>query len=242
MAPADRGLVVELRADLLGGVEELGAVGGEQRLVGGDDVGAGVDRLQRGTARRLDAAHELDDDVGAEDERLGVGREQLARDVGVARRVEVAHGDADELEAGARAAGELVAVLEQQRGDLGADGAGAEEGDAQVAVFDHAVALPVSSASSRSCLGLAAHDDARLALAHGDDRRAGEVVVVAGERPAVGAGRGHGEQVARARRRRAGTRRARRCRRDSQCLPATRTSAGSASERAIRDAHRVVGP
>ncbi len=40
---ADRGLVVELGADLLGGREQLGAVGGEQRLVAGDDVGAGVD-------------------------------------------------------------------------------------------------------------------------------------------------------------------------------------------------------
>ena len=41
------GLVVDLRADLVGGVEDLGAVGGQQRLVGGHDVGAGVDRLQQ---------------------------------------------------------------------------------------------------------------------------------------------------------------------------------------------------
>ena len=44
--------------------------------------------------------------------------------------------------------------------------------------------------------GLAAHDDAGDAVAHRDDRRARHVVVVAGERPAVGAGRGHREQVA----------------------------------------------
>ena len=43
---------------------------------------------------------------------------------------------------------------------------------------------------------LAAHDDARLSPAHGDDRRSGDVVVVAREREAVGAGRGDGEQVA----------------------------------------------
>ena len=41
------GLVVDLRADLVGGVEDLGTVRGEQRLVGRDDVGAGVDRLQQ---------------------------------------------------------------------------------------------------------------------------------------------------------------------------------------------------
>ena len=42
----DGGLVVQLGADLLGGVEQLAAVGGQQRLVAGDHVGAGVERLQ----------------------------------------------------------------------------------------------------------------------------------------------------------------------------------------------------
>jgi hypothetical protein len=72
-------------------------VGGEQRLVRGDDVGARRQREQDVGARGLDAAHQLDHDVGADDELLGIRREQLARQLGVARRV--AHGDADELEA-----------------------------------------------------------------------------------------------------------------------------------------------
>ena len=57
--------------------------------------------------------------------------------LGVARGVEVADGDPDELEGGSGAVGELVAVLAQQRGDLGADGSGAEERDAQAAVVGH---------------------------------------------------------------------------------------------------------
>ena len=129
--PADGGLVVELGADLLGGGEQLGAVRGEQRLVAGDDVGTGVQRLQDVGAGRLDAAHELDHDVGAEDEPLGVGREQLARQVDAALRVDVAHGDADEVEAGADAVRELLPVLEQRARDLCSDGSAAEQGDAQ---------------------------------------------------------------------------------------------------------------
>ena len=114
----------------------------------------GVDRLQQVRARRLDAAHELDHDVGADDEGLGIRREELARQVGVARGVDVAHRDADELERGAGAVGELVAVLAQQRGDLGADGSGAEQCDAQAAVVGHAVPSEVgctpASRASRS--------------------------------------------------------------------------------------------
>ena len=135
---------------------------------------------------------------------------QLARQVGVARRVDVAHGDADELEGGSGAVGELVAVLAQQRGDLGADGSGAEQRDAQAAVVGHFDSLrslstgmrPFGGAGEARVAGeqvvdrLAAHDDAGLSPAHRHDRRAGDVVVVAREREAVGAGRGHGEQVA----------------------------------------------
>ena len=72
------------------------------------------------------------------DERLGVGREQLGRQVDVALRARVAHRDADELDARADALRELVGVLEQQSGDLGADRTGAEEPDSDGAVLDHA--------------------------------------------------------------------------------------------------------
>ena len=190
------------------------------------------------------------DDVGAEDERLGVGGEELVRQVDVALGVDVAHGDADELEAGSDAGGELVAVLEQQARDLGADGAGAEQRDPEIAVFDHLLPRCVSPACGpviagvarqQVGLGLAAHDHARDAVAHRDHGGTSEVVVVARQRPAVGAGRGDGEQVAAARRRRAGSRRRRRCRRSrSACRRCARARA-AASETRFGDAHRVVG-
>ncbi len=63
-------------------------------------------------------AHQLDDDVGTDDERVGVGREQLARQVDVALRVDVADGDARQLEARARAVCEFVAVAQQETCDL----------------------------------------------------------------------------------------------------------------------------
>ena len=79
----------------------------------------------------------------AEDERVRVGGEQVPREVGGARRVEVADGDSDELEARADPVGELVAVLEQERRHLGADRAGSEDGDSQIAVLDHSGSMTV---------------------------------------------------------------------------------------------------
>ncbi len=140
---ADCRLVVQLGADLLGDREQLGSVGRQERLVAGDDVGAGVEGEGDVLARRLEAAHELDDDVRAEDERVRVGGEQFPRDVGGARRIEVADGDSDELEARADPVGQLVAVLEQERRHLGADRAGSEDGDSQIAVLDHSGSMTV---------------------------------------------------------------------------------------------------
>ena len=72
--PADGGLEEEVDARLHRRVEQLGPVGGEQLLVGGDDRLA---RLQGGEdegAGRLDAADDLDDqvDVGVGDDAGGV--------------------------------------------------------------------------------------------------------------------------------------------------------------------------
>ncbi len=132
-----RGLVVELRAHLLGRLEELGAVRREQRLVRRDDVGARGDGREDVGAGRLDAAHQLDDDVCPEDERFRVGREELSRDGRVARCLRVAHRDAHELEPGADALRQLLAVLPHEARHLGADRAAAQQGDAQVPVLDH---------------------------------------------------------------------------------------------------------
>ncbi len=136
--PADGRLVGELGAHLLRRREQFGAVRGEQGLVARDDVGARGDGREHEGAGRLETAHELDDDVGAVDERLGVGGEQLGRQVDVALRARVAHRDADELDARADALRELVGVLEEQAGDLRADRTGAEEPDSNGAVLDHA--------------------------------------------------------------------------------------------------------
>ena len=148
-------------------------------------------------ARRLEAADQLDDDVGAEDERLGVGGDSSRRDVGVALRVEVAHGDADQLEAGADAAGELVAVLEQQARHLGSRRIRRRAGR------PGGCGIRSSRWHSRGVSRRAGRPRSRRArctraapVAHGDDGGPPEVVVVARERPAVGAGGGHGEQVA----------------------------------------------
>ena len=69
--PTHGGLVGELRAHLLGGREELGPVRREERLVARHDVGA-PDAIACSTRVRAGSIPpiELDDDVGADDERL----------------------------------------------------------------------------------------------------------------------------------------------------------------------------
>ena len=123
---------------------------GEQRLVRGDDIGARPEREKDLRAGGLDAAHQLDHDVGADDELLGIRRQQLARQLGVARRGGVAHGDADEIERGTGAVGQFVAVAQQQVGDLRAHGARAEQSHAQTSVIGHAEASGVGRCTPRS--------------------------------------------------------------------------------------------
>jgi hypothetical protein len=142
-------------------------VGGEQRLVRGDDIGARRQREQDVGARGLDAAHQLDDDVGADDELLGIRREQLARQIGVAR-----------------ASGSRTAMPTRSRprrrgrrarrracaggGHLGSHGSGAEQGDAQAAVVGHSFSSAGDAADGRDAEvarqqvvdALAAHDHA----------------------------------------------------------------------------------
>ena len=68
-AAGDRRLEVERDAVLLGQPRQLGAVLGQQRLVGGDDVLAGAQRgLDGGFGRAVVAADQLDEDV---DGRIG---------------------------------------------------------------------------------------------------------------------------------------------------------------------------
>ncbi len=129
----DGGLVVDVDAGGVGRLVERGAVGREQRLVGGDDGGPALDGAQQQGAGRLGAAHHLDDDVRAVHEGLRVLREQLTRYGGVAGAARVADGDAGELERRARAGGEIGALLQQHPGHLGAHDATAQQCDTQPA-------------------------------------------------------------------------------------------------------------
>ena len=61
----------------------------------------------------------------------GVVGQEGAGDGRVPGGVEVAHGDAGDLRAGAAARGEVVGLLQEEPDDLGADGAGAEDADPQ---------------------------------------------------------------------------------------------------------------
>ena len=107
---------------------------------------------------------------------------------------------------------------QQQRGDLGADGAGAEERDSQAAVVGHAfpsseVGVTPASRASRSSIVSPRTMTRASAPAHGDDGRAGDVVVVA-RRATSSRRRSRARRAGRRERRRpAGTRRRRRCRR-----------------------------
>lgn len=117
---------------------------------GGDHIGAGVERLENVGAGRLKSAHELHDDVGAVDQRLGVGRDQFRGDLGRANSVRVANRHADQLESGTSAAGEFFAVLKQQCGDLRANTSAAEQCHLEIAVFDHGVGSNPASLERRS--------------------------------------------------------------------------------------------
>ena len=127
-----RGLVVEVDAGVLRRGVQGGAVLGEERLVGGDDRGTVLHGAQDERPGGLDAADDLDDDVGAGDEVVGVGREQRGVEAEVAAvAAGAAHGDADDVHRAADPGREVVAVLGEQPGHGGAHDAAAEQRDAQ---------------------------------------------------------------------------------------------------------------
>ena len=116
-APGHRRLEAQLHAVLARGLEQLLAVLGEQLLVGGHDVPAGAHRGQQVLARRLDAAHQLDDQLGLGEDLLEVS----------ARAREHA---ADHRRAAVEAL-DLGCALGEQRGERRADRAVAEQPDAE---------------------------------------------------------------------------------------------------------------
>ncbi len=113
-------------------VVELGAVVGEQRLVGGDHVLAGGERLQDEGPRRLEPADQLDHDM---DRRIvenprGVRRHRQPGQVeAFAAAGDVDVGDRAELQPAAGALLEGGALRVEELHDAGADRAEAEQSD-----------------------------------------------------------------------------------------------------------------
>ena len=191
--PGHRGLVVQVGPVLPGRAVDLRPALGQQGLVRGDHGLAGLQRGQHQRPGRLDAADDLDHDVHvrAADQRLGIRREQGGVDRGVPAVPDPAHRDAGQLEPGADPQGQVVGLLGQQPGHLGPDHPAAEQGDLQRAAGHPTSSLSRSSRVSRRTItaGSAPSPDR-------DHRGARHVVVVAGQRPAVGAGGRDGQQVA----------------------------------------------
>jgi len=116
-------------------VVELGAVVGEQRLVGGDHVLAGGERAQDERARGLESAHQLDHDVhaGVAEHAAGVAGHRQGRQVeALARAGEIGVGDGGEGEPAPGALLEDRPTRLEDLDDAAADGAEAEQCDPDV--------------------------------------------------------------------------------------------------------------
>jgi hypothetical protein len=113
----DRRLEAEQHRVLAGERPQLLAVAGEQLLIGGDDVAAGAQRAAHVLAGRVDTADQLDDQIGLLEDlgEVALGARQHACD----RRAPAA----DPLD--------RVGALGKQRLEGAADGAVAEQADAQ---------------------------------------------------------------------------------------------------------------
>ena len=112
-------------------LEQLGAVVGEERLVGGDHVLAGGERLEDERARRLEAADQLDHDLDLRvvEHPVGVADQRQPRQVEpLARPRQVGVGDAAKHEPAARALLHLGAVALQDLDDAAAHRAEARAG------------------------------------------------------------------------------------------------------------------
>ena len=134
---ADRGLEAQLHAVLARDRPQLLAVLGQQLLVGGDDVLAGGHRAHHVLACRLQPAHQLHHQVG------------VVEDV-----VEVAFAaaqDAGDLGTQAGDVGDVVGALRDEVGERAADGAAAEQADAERS--DIRSPAPCQPHLAQGCLG-----------------------------------------------------------------------------------------
>ena len=201
---------------LLGGLEQLGPVRGEQLLVAGDDRLAGLEGGEDELAGRLDAPDELDDevDLGVVDDRGRVGGEELRRERDRARLVQVAHGDPSDLEAQARAGLDGGGLGPDQLDQGGADVPAAQHAHAhrhRACSGSSLIGAIVGVASAPTRFGSSPHsgrswrrrssrvsrrdDLPRRAVGHEHHRRAQHLVVVGAHRVPVGTGDRRGEDV-----------------------------------------------
>src|SRR5439155_25438859 len=108
-----------------------GTVPRHHDLVGGDDVLAGLDRALHVRAHRLVPARHLDDDLDrrvVEDIR-GVGRQDIGRNLDRATLADITDEHLAQADLYPRATRKLRTPREHPIGDLGADGAKADEAD-----------------------------------------------------------------------------------------------------------------
>ena len=98
------------RADLGGGLKNLGAVVSKQRFVRGDNVSACVNRIENERSRWLDAPHQFNDDVSLANERRGISRYEVRGDVRRPFGFRVSNGYANQLNSGPNSRGKLVAL------------------------------------------------------------------------------------------------------------------------------------
>jgi hypothetical protein len=131
-AATDGGLEGDHHVFLAGGGEDLVAMDGEECLVRGDHVLAVRDRLEGEVLRDAVAADQLDDDVDLRiaGDRPGVVGDRHLRAGDPPREVLVQVGDAGDDERPSHPAGDLVGVAGQHRVRAAADGADAEQADA----------------------------------------------------------------------------------------------------------------
>ena len=137
-AAGDGRFEVEGDAVLLGALRKIEAVLGEQRLVGGDDVLAGIERrLDGGFGDAAVAAHQLDEDVdrGVLGEHNRIGEElRFLRHRALLFGLRLG-GDAGHFDAASGDIPEPASMRGQQVEQAAADGA--EAGDADFQIFSH---------------------------------------------------------------------------------------------------------
>ncbi len=109
----------------------------EKRFVRRNHIGAGIDCRKNESAGGLDATHEFNNNVRFTHERFGVGRDEVLGNVSCSRRIGVSNSDSDEFKPCSNSRSQLVAVAKDLVCNLRTNASRSEQGDSNVAVFNH---------------------------------------------------------------------------------------------------------